>query len=455
MTTYRILLPHPLEPRLLLLQTHGEWRVPQWQDGVDRDWEDVAHINRAVSARFGAETTVLRCLRHDVDPVSGGVVRIYELENHSPLPDLPPDLNWVGQQELERLSVRDPLLREVLNGWFARRAGLLPDHGAPWSRPGWYIEALSWGIGCLRDAGISTSESPEQLRASERGSLLRLRTPRGSFYLKAAADVFRHEPALARWLATRFPEHAPEVLGIDEARSWLLRRELTGGVLPLVEVREESVWEDAVRRLAELQVESAAHRDELAALGCPDRSLPVLAARVPRLLADAPAMLLGEPCGLTRSEIERAAHLGPALLALCDELAALPIPVALEPGDLRGDNVIMTRRGPVFTEWSASSLSHPFFGVCHLLRDAARMLPESSADSRRRLRDAYLEPWRERAPLAALHRAFDLAMTLAPLHHAATAHAELIPATGHRWEFACLVPRQLRVILEALTEVRA
>lgn len=438
-----------------MLQTHGEWRIPQWQDAVDRDWEDVAHINRAVAARFGAETTVLRCLRHDIDPVSGDATLIYELENHSPLQDLPLDLNWVGRQEFDHLSVYEPLLREVLHAWYARRAAVLPDRGAPWMRPGWYIQALSWGIGRLRDAGISTTETPDQLRASERGFLLRLRTPRGSFFLKAAPEVSRHEPALARWLAAHFPQNTPEVLGVDAERNWLLRREITGVAMPLVEVREESLWEDAVRRLAELQVASVAHRQELAELGCPLRSLAVLAGRIPWLLADAQAMMLGSSCGLTRPEIEHVARLEPALLALCQELAHLEIPLALEHGDLHGRNVAMTLDGPVFTEWSFSSLSHPFFSIFHLLRDAARMLPESSAESRRRLRDAYLDPWRELAPLDVLHRAFDLAVTLAPVHLAATAHAELIPATGHRWEIGCLVPEYLRSMLQSLPEESA
>lgn len=256
-------------------------------------------------------------------------------------------------------------------------------------------------------------------------------------------------------LADRFPANAPAVLGIEPERNWLLRRELTGVVLPLEEVREEAVWEDAVRRLAEVQVASIEHLEELADLGCPDRSLGVLARRVPWLMADAQAMMLGSACGLTRAEIERAAALAPAFVELCHELDALRIPMALEHGDLHARNLIMTMDGPVFTEWSLSSISHPFFTLYPLLQDAARMLPESSADSRRRLRDAYLEPWQQHAPLDLLHRAFELATTLAPLHVAATAHAELISATGYRWEIACLVPGALRQALQSLPEESA
>jgi hypothetical protein len=84
MTRYCVLLPHPLEPRLLMLNAHGEWRLPGWEDSAAHAWQETAHVNRAVAARFGMETTVLRCVLSRTDPVSGDIFRVYELENHSP-----------------------------------------------------------------------------------------------------------------------------------------------------------------------------------------------------------------------------------------------------------------------------------------------------------------------------------------------------------------------------------
>lgn len=450
MITYRVLLPHPLEPRLLMLQSHGEWRLPQWHDATDPPWQNVDHINRAVAARFGAETTVLRCVHNEPDPASREISRVYELENHSPVHDLPLPVSWIGQYDLPHISIPDAAVREAVQDWFARQSGAVPQRGAPWTRRGWYVQALSWTVARLRDRGIAPHGTPDQLRVSERCFLLRVHTDVGTCFLKASPS--RCEPALAVWLALRQPERSQEVIEADGDRNWLLLNEVPGVVLPLEEVREEPVWEDAVRALAELQVESVRHAEELESLGCPNRGLEVLARRIPALVRDAQAMLLGEECGLSRAQIETLAALGPTLLSLCEELAHFGIPNALEHGNLVARRILVTMKGPVFMDWTDASISHPFFSAFQLVRDAERMLPDSSGETRRRIRDAYLQPWTSIAPADVLARAFDIARILAPVHHAATAHAEILPATGYRWEVECTVPSHLRHALQLLEE---
>jgi aminoglycoside phosphotransferase (APT) family kinase protein len=225
--------------------------------------------------------------------------------------------------------------------------------------------------------------------------------------------------------------------------------------MPLEEAREETLWEDAARRLAEIQVATVRQADALHELGVPERTVDVLAHRVPRLLRDGAAMLLGRGCGLTRPEMERVTLYETRLLELCDELGRLPLPPALEHGDLLAKNVLVTLDGPIFQDWAAASISHPFFSLFHLLADARSLVAETSQESRRRLRDVYLEPWREFATRDELVRAFDIARILAPVHLAATAHTELIPATGWRWEVECAVPTNLRLALELLDEAEA
>ena len=456
-TTYRVLLSHPLEPRLLMLQTHGEWRLPHWDDSNAHDWQATEHVNRAVAARFGAETTVLRCARDHVDPVTGAHERVYELENHSAAHDMPLAATWISMSDLPQLRIESTELRELVHDWFARSTRALPGRGAAWTQPGWYVQALAWAAAQLREQGLTVERTPEQLRAWERAFVMRLRSDGGSFLFRAVPPVFRHAPALAQWLHAQFPQSMPELIAADVQRGWYLQRELEGVIMPLEEAREETLWEDAARRLAEIQVATIARTEELAGLGVPMRTLDVLAYRLTKVLHDAPAMLLGHGCGLTRPQIERVALYESRLLECCDELAGLPIPHALEHGDLLAKNVLVTLEGPLFQDWAAASISHPFFSLFHLLADATSLVAETSLESRRRLRDVYLEPWREFASRAELVRAFDLARILAPVHLAAIAHAEIIPATGWRWEVECVVPENLRTALEQLeeTEVEA
>jgi hypothetical protein len=451
-TTYRVLLPHPLEPRLLMMQAHGEWRLPEWSDSTEHQWQVTEHVNRAVAARFGMETTVLRCVRISGGPDSGTQRRTYMLDNHSAPHDTVPASTWIGRGELDMLRITDPEVRELVADWFSRDAGELPAHGPAWTRRGWYIEALAWTIARLNDIGETTIGTPAQLRAWERSFLMRVTAETGHFYFKAVPERFRHEPLLMQWLAEKYPDNMPEIVAVDAACGWFLQREASGAALPLNEVREEEEWYRAVRRLAEIQIATASRSRELAALGCPHRGLEVLARRIPRLCADAGAMMLGHPDGLNRREIERLALLAPTLISLCEELASYHLPDTLEHGDLWASNVLSTLSGPVYLDWSDSSLSHPFFSLALLMTEAAGLLPTSSTVSRRSLRDSYLLPWRGIAAADSLIRAFELARILAPVHLAATVYTEMLPTAGHRWELAAAVPINLRRVLQMLRD---
>jgi hypothetical protein len=452
MTTYRVLLPHPLESRLLMMHVHGEWRLPEWEEPARPSWQVTDHVNRAVAARFGIETTVLRCVRVRTDPVSRRDVRIYELENHSAAHDVIPSSTWIGRGELSLLPIGDADSRELMAEWFSRDAGELPVRGAPWMRRGWYVEALAWMTARLREENMYSRGTPEQLRGSERSFVMRCQTDHGAFYFKAVPPVFGHEPELNRWLADRYPEHFPEVIAIDTVRGWLLERAVPSDAMPLDEVREEEEWYQAVRRLAEIQVECAARASELIELGCPERDLEILARRTPRMCADGAAMLLGEACGLSRAEIDRIAALAPTLLALGEELASYGIPNSIEHGSLTAGKVLSALGGPLFLDWSCSSLSHPFFSVSNLMTQAISQLPATSRESRRRLRDSYLAPWADVASSDKLVRAFEIARVLAPMHEAAFAYAELIPSVGYRWEVECAVPDGVRAALRLLAD---
>jgi hypothetical protein len=451
MTRYHVLLPHPLEPRLLMMQAHGDWHLPGWEGPSDHPWQSADHVNRAVAARFGIETTVLRCVQDIIGP-GGERSRVYELDNHSPPHDIVASATWVGAGELQRLRMSDPAIRELTGEWFLRQAGELPQRGPDWMRRGWYIEALAWVVSRLREQGIAPMGVPEQLRAWERSFLMRLQTDAGTFYFKAVPDVLAHEPALVQWFSARYPESFAPVVALDTDLGWMLQREAAGSALPLSEVREEEEWYRAARRLAEIQVGCVPHARELQALGCPHRGLEVLARRIPRLCADAGAMLLGERCGLTRREIERIAGLAPTLLTLCEELASHDIPDTIEHGDLRPGNLLSTLDGPVYLDWSDSSVAHPFFSIAPLLDASAVLLPASSQEVRARLRDSYLAPWSGVAPQPVLARAFGVARILAPVHFAAVVHAELLPGAGHRWELECAVPAQMRRLLQLLDD---
>lgn len=452
MPHYSVLLPHPLEPRLLMLGAHGAWRLPAWDDPAEHGWQETDHVNRAIAARFGMETTVLRCVRSRTDPATGATRRVYELENHSAPHDIIPAATWIGAAELDTQHITDRETRELADEWFAQQSGEHPSRGPAWSHRGWFIEAVAWTVAQLRGSGALATRPTQQLRSSERAFVMRIEADHEAFYFRAAPFMFGHEPQLMQWLARKHPLNVPEVIAVDAERGWLLQREAGGGALPLSEEREEEMWYRAVRRMAEIQLDSTRDAPALRYLGCPARGLDVLARRIPRLCGDASVLLSAQPCGLPQHEAERVASLAPTLLALCEELASFDLPDCLDYGQLRAHNIFSTLGEPVYLDWSESAISHPFFTVTHLLEDAVRLLPATSREAQRRLRDNYLAPWRVVAPYERLVRAFEIARRLAPFHLAATVHAEWLPATGFTWELECAIPTLIRAGLELLTD---
>jgi hypothetical protein len=105
---------------------------------------------------------------------------------------------------------------------------------------------------------------------------------------------------------------------------------------------------------------------------------------------------------------------------LWDELAAIPIPASIVQQDFRHGNLVMSGRSYVFYDWSDTVVSHPFFACCRFLDfvqrgpHPRRGLPVE--ERRRRIADAYLEPWTSILGHADLQRAFELARRLNPIY---------------------------------------
>jgi hypothetical protein len=135
--------------------------------------------------------------------------------------------------------------------------------------------------------------------------------------------------------------------------------------------------------------------------------------------------------GLTPDEHRRLLALRPQVAAWCEELAAYGVPETLMHEEVHDANVLVGGQGYIFTDWSDSSIGHPFFSMLVILRAAAyRLKLPANGPEMRRLQDAYLEPWTKYAGraelLAALRLAYRLAMIIRALawHHGTAALPE-------------------------------
>lgn len=432
----RAIIPHPREPRLMLVRDGSGWTLPR--AGYDgRDYSDALAITHALRERHGLAAILLRCAYHHRDGAT--VRRALAFENRSPEWTVPDGAAWFGRADLPDVGE----FGAALDRWFAPP----PPQRSPWARPGWFDRAAGWMLEQVARAGLESIGPVEQVRTWSISATLRARTDGGDLYMKASPALWAYEPVLTRYLAERFPEQIPSVVTVEPDRSWLLMRDF--GRTLLGDSPELDRWEAAVRLIARIQIELIAHASEWLALGCLDRRLDVLAGQIGALAADAAATLPGDPRGLSEDEITRLRAAVPRLEALCLDLSRRAVPYTLEHGDFHPWNVVLDGDRIVFFDWSDGCLAHPFFSMAAVIEHQADFPKVPDAASR--LLDAYLEPWTVFEPMERLRETFAIAQTLAAVHlawsyHRIIAHLE----EDARWEMGGAVPHYLRMALESL-----
>lgn len=400
------IIPHPTEPRILLMQEEEGWTLPHFEP-ADRDTSSVGHIGAAMREQLGIDVTVLRLVEFQRSrPPEQRAYTIYALENHNPTWAPLPGARWVGRAELADLPLTVSGHAAILAAHFAEEeTGVVPEQRAPWARPGWFAQAAAWIGEQLARHGITPADPVEQVRAWGISCILRVPTNQGRMYFKAAmAPLFAAEPAITQLLAERHPKHVPQLLALDMDRVWMLQRDFGGRRL---EDSPPAEWDEAVRVWGRMQRSLAGQLDVLFAAGCPDRRLEVLAAQVDELLADPAAMDT-----LTAEEAAQFRAAAPRLQALCAQLAAYAIPPTLAHGDFHAGNIIRNDGKVVIYDWTDGCVAHPFLDMATIVE----WMPEDTPAARARLWDAYLTAWADCAPPERLREAARLGEVLGSLH---------------------------------------
>lgn len=307
----------------------------------------------------------------------------------------------------------------------------------PWEDPLWHADALAWIDARLAEHGIARTEPPTQPHLRPWATALRVPTDAGTLWFKATAPALGHEAAVTEALSRWLPGVGPTVRAADTARAWLLMDD-AGGTLRSLLPDALPLWERAMARHAQAQIDLLGRTDSLLACGVWDRRPDALAAEIAALLDDPQALRSGSPDGLSDTEQARLHALLPEIARADDAL-----PAALYHDDFHDANIFVDGDRVTLADWGDCAVGHPFCVLTVALRSAARRLEAGPDDPRVvRLRDAYLEPWGSRvAPkdrarvLAAadrrgrLSRALTWSRVLAPLpEEARTPYGD--PVTG-------------------------
>jgi len=295
----------------------------------------------------------------------------------------------------------------------------------PWEREGWLAQATEWIDAALAKTRRHRTEAVEVLHRRPWGIFARVPTDKGTAFFKAPAPPFSgFEAAVTKALAGWRPDVTVPVLAVEPERGWFLSEE-AGVTLRSASpgIEQMQHWVKLLPVYAGLQIEMAARVPQLIALGMFDRRL----ARLPQLYAELMQpnenLRVGLKPGLTPDEYRRLKAWRPQVAVWCQELAAFGLPETLTHEEVHDANVLVNGERYIFTDWSDSSVAHPFFTMVVTVRAAAyRLKLEESGPEMRRLRDAYLEPWTGFGSREELRQAFGQAYRLGMLNRALSWH---------------------------------
>jgi hypothetical protein len=352
------------------------------------------------------------------------VLRIHAFVSSGPeaLPAAP--YGWMDLDALRSLAWARPFMADAVA---ARDA--VPEEGslaAPWWKPGWMAQTVGWLDDQLAAAGRRRVGRVDQVKNDWQSVVLRAPSEGGDIYLKALAPPATQELAILRDV---FPAGAavPRLLASDVARGFLLMEDVRG-VNP-ADCSRGSLAPEDLRALAEGYARLQQSTGAVAPVHVLDCRLELTSELLSGVMDDLPTLLSGGDDLLSPAELASLRDLVSAVAEVCRNADELGIPAHLTHGDLDGNSVV-TPRGPVFYDWGAACITHPFFDLFEF-RDSVRTAGgESAAEA---AVDQYLATWTSHGSMADLRRTVALLEPIRSLPwilSAARAIRHLPPATA-------------------------
>ncbi|MFC1879379.1 phosphotransferase [Chloroflexota bacterium] len=255
----------------------------------------------------------------------------------------------------------------------------------------------------------------EAVRTGQASAVYAVQTNLHRYYFKTCGAPFAHEPQLAAALDLWMPGSVPRVVALETARHWLLMADAGPVLRTRIQVGGGATLSDEMlRRFAALQQQMIPRQEELLRMGVPDRRLDRLPALYDTLIADTPALLVGQEGGVSAADLERLRAFAPTVRQLCAQLADYNLPETIQHDDFHTANVSENFH---FFDWGECYIAHPFYSLLIALRDAKFTLGYDPP-TLDRLRDVYLQCWIDYAPLTRLHEILAITHQLAALGRA-------------------------------------
>jgi hypothetical protein len=262
-------------------------------------------------------------------------------------------------------------------------------------------------------------------------------------YLKSANAAAFFEARLTSFLSKNFPNTTVEVLAVNSKSNWILMKKLPGVLLRTT--KSTQAYELMLRNYTILQQQVMPNANEVLSLGVTDRCLPILWKEINDNLDNLCAT------GLNEEETQKILSMKPELLSMCAGMAGI-FPDTLEHGDLHSGNVFVEEASFRFFDWGDASITHPFLSVRVFWNSLSELLEEDTDENWMRkiseFRPAYLDMWKEYAPINVLKRQLSLAEQVGCVYRALSWHLYITPYRTHKEKSFDRPAQWLKILLE-------
>ena len=277
------------------------------------------------------------------------------------------------------------------------------------------VEQIAWIDERLAEAGLERTGQPEERSMRPWASVFRIPTSGEPVWLKATGPQARFEVGLYELLERVTPDAVLTPLGISVERGWLLLPD--GGPTFGDRLEGDTLVEALAAALpvyARFQRDLSAHTGELLALGVSDMRPAVMPLRFDEAVDAVSAYVERRGVESERAQLEQVVAMRGTVAGWCERLAGGVVPPSLDHNDLHAWNILGEGSDVRFYDWGDAVVAHPFASML-----ALGWVPMSDS-TRERLRDAYLEPFGDLAPHAALVEELELACRAGKIARALT-----------------------------------
>jgi hypothetical protein len=374
---------------------------------VPRSERTAWHLNQQITHKCGLR--VVSILPLEIEPATANY---HVAEMISPETPLPGGASWADLASLARDAFQDRKDFDAVTDGLKSASRPATELG-PFSSFGWFENLAKWVEDTTVSHGLSWNGNFEQFHAAASFSLIRFEASPHAIWFKAVGEPNTREYQITQTLAERQPGFVPRVLAVRPEWNGWLAEECPGKTLDAIS--DVTLWHQAARALAQLQIESVPHRDALLCAGAHPLPSVLSDTAIERFLRVSRELFLERPSyealGICVDDLIAIAARGRQVLNL---LGALDIPEAVGHLDLNAGNVIVAPGHCAFLDWAEAYIGFPFLTFEYLLQAFRRKIGRDSPDESG-VAEAYLSAWEHSLSRTVVREAWTLTPFLALL----------------------------------------